>query len=75
MSTIIKSICFTDHAIITTTSDGKRYSRSLADFPRLNNASNAQRNQYTIGMFGDDVRWKDIDEDIHFSSLTRTLYT
>ena len=69
----IKTIEFVDGMILTTTMDGQVYSRPVDAFPLLRNASDEQRRAYTIGKFGDDVRWEAIDEDIHVSSLTRTL--
>lgn len=69
----IKTIEFVDGMILTTTMDGQVYSRPVDAFPLLRNASDEQRRAYTIGKFGDDVRWEAIDEDIHISSLTRTL--
>ena len=69
----IKTIEFVDGMILTTTMDGQVYCRPIDAFPLLRNASDEQRRAYTIGKFGDDVRWEAIDEDIHVSSLTRTL--
>ena len=53
--------------------DGQVYCRPIDAFPLLRNASDEQRRAYTIGKFGDDVRWEEIDEDIHVSSLTKSL--
>ena len=69
----IKTIEFVDWMILTTTMDGQVYSRPIDAFPLLRNASDEQRRAYTIGKFGDDVRWEAIDEDIHVSSLTKSL--
>ena len=69
----IKTIEFVDGMILTTTMDGRVYSRPIDAFPLLRNASDEQRRAYTIGKFGDDVRWEEIDEDIHVSSLTKSL--
>ena len=69
----IKTIEFVDGLILTTTMDGQVYSRPIDAFPLLRNASDEQRRAYTIGKFGDDVRWEAIDEDIHVSSLTKSL--
>lgn len=69
----IKTIEFVDGMILTTTMDGQVYSRPIDAFPLLRNASDEQRRAYTIGKFGDDVRWEAIDEDIHVSSLTKSL--
>ena len=71
----IKTIEFVDGMILTTTMDGQVYCRPVDAFPLLRNASDEQRRAYTIGKFGDDVRWEEIDEDIHVSSLTRTLFS
>ena len=68
----IKTIDFVDGMILTTTMDGQVYSRPISAFPLLLNASDAERRAYTIGKFGDDVRWEAIDEDIHVNSLTKT---
>ena len=67
----IKTIDFVDGMILTTTTDGKKYCRPIDAFPLLSKASDAERRAYTIGKFGDDVRWEAIDEDIHISSLTK----
>lgn len=67
----IKTIDFVDGMILTTTTDGKKYCRPIDAFPLLSKASDAERRAYTIGKFGDDVRWDVIDEDIHISSLTK----
>ena len=69
----IKTIEFVDGMILTTTMDGQVYSRPIDAFPLLRNSSDEQRRAYTIGKFGDDVRWEAIDEDIHVSSLTKSL--
>ena len=69
----IKTIEFVDGMILTTTMDGQVYCRPIDAFPLLRNASDEQRRAYTIGKFGDDVRWEAIDEDIHVSSLTKSL--
>ena len=71
----IKTIEFADEMILTTTTDGQIYCRPIDAFPLLQNASDEQRRAYTIGKFGDDVRWEAIDEDIHVSSLTKILVT
>ena len=68
----IKQLNFADGMILTTTMDGCVYSRPVAAFPLLRKATEEQLRSYTIGKFGDDVRWEALDEDIHISSLTRT---
>ncbi len=68
----IKKIWFADERIYIQTSNEKVYSRPLEAFPRLKDANENDRNQFQIGRFGDDIRWENIDEDIHISSFFET---
>lgn len=45
------------------------YSRPLEAFPCLKEASEKERNEYTIEMHGVALRWKNLDEDIHITSF------
>ena len=65
----IVNISFSDGNICVTTDAGRVYRKALEFFPTLKDASAAQREQYQINKFGDAVRWVEIDEDIHISSL------
>ncbi len=65
----IQNISFSNGLIITTTTDGSVYYRKLSAVPRLKSAGSSDLLNYGIGKFGDDVRWKSLDEDIHISSL------
>jgi len=65
----IKEIWFTGHRIFMKTEEGKIFSRPLEAFPLLQNASEAERKNYKIGKFADDIRWESLDEDIHISSF------
>ena len=68
METIVK-LWFADGRIYILTSQGNTYSRPLEAFPLLLEATPKQRAHYEIGIDGDDIRWDDIDEDIHISSF------
>lgn len=68
MGTIVK-VWFDNHRIFIETSNGNILSRPLAAFPLLLDANDAQRQNFKIGKFGDDIRWEAIDEDIHISSF------
>ena len=74
MEVKIKKVEFKDQMILTTTTDGHVYFRSLDAFPLLKNATPTQRANYVIGRWGDDVRWESIDEDIYISSLIQHRY-
>lgn len=68
----IHNIWFDESRIYMRTDGGDVYSRPLEAFPALKDASVAERNNYTIGVDGDDVHWDDVDEDIHISSFFKT---
>ena len=69
MEKIVK-ISFCGNDICVVTDSGKEYRKALEFFPTLKEATPAQRECYQINKFGDAVRWAEIDEDIHISSLT-----
>ena len=68
MESIVK-LWFESGRIFILTDQGNTYSRPLEAFPLLLEATPEQRAKYEIGMDGDDIRWDDIDEDIHISSF------
>ena len=68
MESIVK-LWFAEGRIYILTDQGNTYSRPLEAFPLLLEAAPEQRSKYEIGMEGDDIRWDDIDEDIHISSF------
>lgn len=68
MEAIVK-LWFDSGRIYILTNLGNTYSRPLEAFPLLLEATPEQRSKYEIGIDGDDIRWDDIDEDIHISSF------
>ena len=68
----IKDIWFEDNRIYMRNDKDDIYSRPLEAFPRLKEATDEERMHYKIGRFGDDVRWEEIDEDIHVSNFHDT---
>ncbi len=66
----ISDLWFSSNRIFIKTDTENVYSRPLEAFPTLMDATDAQRLDFKIGKFGDDVRWKALDEDIHISSFT-----
>jgi len=69
----IINVWFDEGRIFIETSDSKTLSRPLEAFPRLMEATPHQREEVKIGKFGDDLRWEDLDEDIHISSFYETV--
>ena len=68
----IRNVWFEGQRICLETDDGRVLSRPLEAFPRLKDAPPAERNAFTIGRFGDDIRWEALDEDVHISSFLET---
>ena len=71
MEAIVK-LWFSDERIFILTDQGNEYSRPLEAFPLLLEATPQQRARFEIGIDGDDIRWDEIDEDIHISSFFET---
>ena len=71
MECIVK-LWFKDGRIHILTNQGYTYSRPLEAFPLLLDATPEQRNAFEIGRDGDDVRWEELDEDIHIGSFYKT---
>lgn len=59
----------TDDELVVTLSDGRTLSVPLAWFPRLANASEAQRAQHELLGDGVGIHWPLIDEDISVLGL------
>lgn len=51
------------------TETGETYSRALEALPVLKDATQQQRNIFKIGKDKTDIRWKELDEDIHIDSF------
>ncbi|MDR3273176.1 MAG: DUF2442 domain-containing protein [Flavobacteriaceae bacterium] len=65
----IEKIRFSKGRIFIETEEGKVFSRPLEAFPILKNATEAELLNFKIGKFKDDIRWENLDEDIHISSF------
>lgn len=68
MKTIDK-IWFSGNRIFVRTEQGDVFSRPLEAFPLLKSATEAELEVFSIGKFKDDVRWENLDEDIHIDSF------
>ena len=71
MESIVK-LWFKNGRIYILTDQGNTYSRPLEAFPLLLEATPEQREAFEIGSDGDDIRWDELDEDIHISSFHET---
>lgn len=68
----IARVWFEGGRLCIATDEGKTYGRPLEYFPTLKKATNKQREAWEINKFGDAIRWDEIDEDIHLTSLYTT---
>jgi len=66
------SVRVTDEALCVVLADGRELTAPLVWFPRLINASTAQRNNWRLIGRGQGIHRPDIDEDISVSSLLRS---
>lgn len=64
----ISKLWFEDEKIFILTDDGRTLWQSLLWYPRLKNATAAQRQEYEVDAYG--IRWESIDEDMSLESFT-----
>ena len=64
-------VSFADDALHMVLADGREISAPLEWFPKLREASDAQRRNWRLIGKGVGVHWSDIDEDIAVSTLMR----
>jgi hypothetical protein len=74
MSTLVidaqaKAVRFEADTMWINLEDGRQLGVPLAYFPRLLNATPAQREELTISGGGKGLHWEDLDEDISVPSL------
>ena len=66
---LAKSVRFTAGRMHVLLDDGREISIPLDRFPRLQQASPAQRRKWEISAFGTGIRWPKIDEDIGIAGI------
>ena len=64
-------IWFDDNNLFILLSDGKEVVTPLSKFPRLQKATDRQRNNWRFIGKGRGIHWVDIDEDISISGLLK----
>ena len=69
MSSLAKAVSFDANAMWVDFVDGRKLSVPLAYFPRLLNATPAQREHYEISGGGSGLHWDEINEDISVENL------
>lgn len=68
----ITDIWITDDAVWIRTQSGLEACEYFADYPRLKNASHAQRKTYEVDEFG--ISWPELDEDLSFEGFLQTKF-
>lgn len=63
----IERIWLTDDAVWIRSTDGREACEFFADYPRLNNATLSQRENYIADAFG--ITWPELDEDLSFEGF------
>lgn len=63
----IKAVWVQDDSIFIRTASGEERSMPLEWFPRLYNASQAEREQLELSAFG--IHWAGLDEDLSFEGF------
>lgn len=63
------SVAFTATELVVTLADGRRIATPLDWYPRLKNASAAERAHYEVGAMG--IHWPDIDEDLSIAGMLK----
>ncbi len=63
----VTKIWLTEDAVWIRTSEGKEACEYYADYPRLKNATPAQRSHYESDEYG--IHWPDIDEDLSYEGF------
>lgn len=61
----------TNDSLHVVLADGREIAAPLIWFPRLNNATASQRNQWRLIGGGIGIHWEEVDEDISVESLLR----
>jgi hypothetical protein len=67
----VLSVDLTDDALSISLRDGRVITVPLAWYPRLLNATAAQRNNWKIAGGGYGIHWPDVDEDLSTEGLLR----
>jgi hypothetical protein len=67
----VKGVRCGDDALAVDLMDGRTITAPLAWYPRLFNATAAQRNNWRVSAAGYGIHWPDIDEDLSTEGLLR----
>jgi hypothetical protein len=63
------SVAFTADELVVTLADGRSIATPLAWYPRLHDASPAQRNHFELMPMG--IHWPELDEDLGVAGMLK----
>lgn len=69
MSAVAQAVEFDDDMMHVSLADGRVVSVPIVWFPRLSNATRAERENYELSPAGIGIHWPDIDEDLSVAGL------
>jgi hypothetical protein len=69
LSALAKGVTFTTERMQVELQDGRELSVPLAWFPRLQNASPQEREQWRLIGAGEGIHWETLDEDLSVPRL------
>ena len=67
----VLDVAFSDDALSVSLRDGRVISVPLVWYPRLLNATSAQRQNWKVAGGGYGIHWPDVDEDLSTEGLLR----
>jgi hypothetical protein len=67
----VANVSFTEESLCVSLRDGRKISVPLFWYPRLLNATPAQRSNWKLAGAGYGIHWPDIDEDLSTEGLLR----
>ncbi len=67
----VRDVAVTEHELAVALMDGRTITVPLAWYPRLANATPAQRNQWELAGAGYGIHWPALDEDLSTEGLLR----
>ena len=67
----VRDVRFEAESLVVDLFDGRTISAPLAWYPRLQNASREQLDNWTVSAGGFGIHWPDLDEDLSTEGLLR----
>ena len=69
----VAGVRFEDERLVVDLADGRTIAVPLSWYPRLANATPAQRENWTVAGAGHGIHWPDVDEDLSTEGLLKGI--